>query len=301
MQSQSTKVLWQHDVTEEETGLMVKSLLKRHLSLSRRMLRRLKNEQLIWSDGQPVYATARVECGQRLTVYLPSDHKPDIKPQPLPLPVLYEDRDLVVIDKPAGMVVHPTGRYQEGTLANAWVYRYGNLPFRPVTRLDRDTSGLLVVAKHAYAHAFLATQIKQRRYQRTYQALVHGLIDSDQGEISLPIGRASDSLLKRVVRWDENGKSARTRYRVLERWKTATHVELTLATGRTHQIRVHMEAIGHPLCGDTLYGAENSPFPRQALHASHLSLLHPRQRQRMSWTSALPDDIKRMIVFLREQ
>lgn len=301
MQPQSTEILWQHDVTDEEEGLMVKSLLKRHLALSRRMLRRLKHEQLIWINGQPVYATARVECGQRLTVYLPIDQKSVIKPQPLPLSVLYEDRDLAVIDKPAGMVVHPTSQYQEGTLANAWVYRYENLPFRPVTRLDRDTSGLMVVAKHAYAHAFLAKQIEQRRYRRTYQALVQGRVDTETGEILFPIGRASDSFIKRVVRWDEFGKPAITRYRVLERWKTATHVELTLATGRTHQIRVHMAAIGHPLCGDTLYGEKNETFPRQALHAAHLSLLHPRHRQRMSWTSVLPDDIKKMIVFLREQ
>jgi 23S rRNA pseudouridine1911/1915/1917 synthase len=301
MQPHSKEVLWQHDVTDEEAGLMVKSLLKRHLALSRRMLRRLKYEQLIWMDGQPVYATARVESGQRLTVYLPANQEPDVKPQPLPLSILYEDQDLAVVDKPAGMVVHPTRQYQEGTLANAWIYHYGDLPFRPVTRLDRDTSGLLVVAKHAYAHAFLAKQMKQRRYQRTYQALVHGLVESEEGEISLPIGRASDSVIKRVIRWDEYGKPALTRYRVLERWKTTTHVELTLGTGRTHQIRVHMAAIGHPLCGDTLYGEKKAIFPRQALHAAHLSLLHPRQRQRMSWTSALPDDIKKMIVFLREQ
>lgn len=301
MQPQSTDVLWQHDVTDEEAGLMVKSLLKRHLALSRRLLRRLKNEQLIWMDGQPVFVTARVAYGQRLTVYLPTDREPEIQPQSWPLSVLYEDQDLAVVDKPAGMVVHPTRQYQVGTLANAWVYHYEHLPFRPVTRLDRDTSGLLVVAKHAYAHAFLAKQMKQKRYQRTYQALVHGVIDSEVGEISLPIGRAGNSFIKRVVRWDEHGKPAITRYRVLKRWRSATQVELTLATGRTHQIRVHMAAIGHPLCGDTLYGAKETAFSRQALHATHLSLLHPRHRQRMSWTSPLPDDIKKMIVFLREQ
>jgi 23S rRNA pseudouridine1911/1915/1917 synthase len=216
---------------------------------------------------------------------------------------VYEDEDLIVIDKPPGLVVHPTRGYPDGTLANGLMYYWRqqgkSYRFHPVTRLDKDTSGLMVIAKHAYAHAFLAQQMEKKRYERIYLAIAEGIINPDKGSISLPIGFHPENPFARAVVHGEGGAKAVTHYEVLEHYSSASLVRLRLETGRTHQIRVHLSAIGHPLIGDSLYGKESPWISRQALHATYLRFFHPRMRIWLEWESPLPEDMRQVIARLK--
>lgn len=298
-----TDVFWQYTVSVDEDGKQLKKILKRHLTLSRRMIRRLKVGHAVLVNGKEMYFTDRVQAGDQIVLMLPVDKEYNVPPQPIPFHIHYEDEDIMVINKQAGLVVHPTGGHPDGTLANGWVHYFQeqnkSLPFRPVTRLDRNTSGLMVVAKHAYAHAFLAKEMKQKKYHRTYIAWVNGVIQEDKGEIWLPLGLGDHSFIQRVVRWDAKGTLAITQYRTLQRYTNATQLEIKLLTGKTHQIRAHFAHMGYPLLGDSLYGAkENSWIVRQALHASALTLFHPRYKEWMSWKAPLSEDLQTMQALL---
>jgi 23S rRNA pseudouridine1911/1915/1917 synthase len=228
------------------------------------------------------------------------------RPQPLELTIVHEDAAILVIDKPAGLVVHPGAGHREGTLANALVHHAPELAALPragiVHRLDKDTSGLLVVAKTLEAQTSLVRQLAARTVRREYLALVHGAVTAD-GAVDAPIGRLRTARTRMAV--TARGKPARSRYRVLERFAGATLLAVTLETGRTHQIRVHMRAIGHPLVGDRTYGRRTrgddplARFPRQALHAARLGLAHPATGLECEWRSPLPEDMRAALAWLR--
>lgn len=287
-----------HRVQMNEAGKTVRDVLRNRYRFSRRFFRKLKESAGVTLNGRPVFLTVRVEEGDLLRVKLPEE-RTDLPPQPVSFDVVHEDEDLVVIDKPPGLVVHPTKDYREHTLANGLVHRWmkrGEMhAVHPVTRLDKDTSGLLVIAKNAYAHDFLAGQMASRRYRRGYLAVVHGEVSEEDGVIDAPIARCPDRPSHRCVM--EGGAPAVTRFSVVERLPGATLLRLFLDTGRTHQIRVHLAHRGHPIIGDSMYAAgwDTRGIDRQALHANYLQLIHPRDRLERSWESPLPRDIQELI------
>jgi 23S rRNA pseudouridine1911/1915/1917 synthase len=254
-------------------------------------------------DGELAAPRRIVDGGERVLVEPPPAPEVAPKAQRMPLKIVYEDAALIVVDKPAGLVVHPGAGVPDRTLMNGLLAHAPQLAAVPragiVHRLDKDTSGLLVVAKTVEAQADLAQQLAERSVRRLYLALVQGDPPAS-GAIDAPVGRDSRARTRMAV--THRGKPARTRYRVLERYGRAALVECRLETGRTHQIRVHFQHIRHPLVGDTVYrrGTRHGiSFPRQALHATELSLIHPVSKQTMTWRSPVPRDMKRLIDELR--
>jgi 23S rRNA pseudouridine1911/1915/1917 synthase len=263
-------------------------------------------------DGIPVAAKVRMWSGARVDVEVPEERPVGRDaPEDLPLSVVYEDDDLVVVDKPAGLVVHPGSGNPTGTLLNALLHRIPALDALPragiVHRLDKDTSGLMVVAKTLTAHTDLVRQLQARTVTREYRAVVTGHPEAE-GEVDAPVGRHPTQRVRMAV--VQGGRSALTRYRVLERLACHSVVECRLATGRTHQIRVHMQSIGHALLGDPVYRAPRAEwpaaiaaiverFPRQALHAARLALVHPADRRVLEWHASLPEDLAVLIADLR--
>ncbi|GAB7388941.1 RluA family pseudouridine synthase [Bacillaceae bacterium] len=281
-------------VREEDEGCSLKFFLKEKRGISRKILSTLRRRQGILLNGRTVPLDHPVRPGDRVQLVLPEEENDHIVPQKMALDIFYEDRDLMVINKPSGICVHPTMGHYTGTLANGVIHLWReqgiSRKFRPVNRLDKNTSGLLIVAKHSLAHQQLSQQQIERRMKRLYTALVHGELERDEGTIDAPIARKADSLIEREVRAD--GQRAVTHYRVLKRFRGVSAVELCLETGRTHQIRVHMSSIGHPLLGDDLYGGSLELIARQALHGHYLAFAHPITREKMAFFSALPDDMK---------
>jgi 23S rRNA pseudouridine1911/1915/1917 synthase len=254
-------------------------------------------------DGELAAPRRIVDGGERVLVEPPPAPEAAPKAQRMPLKIVYEDAQIIVVDKPAGLVVHPGAGVPDGTLMNGLLAHAPQLAAVPragiVHRLDKDTSGLLVVAKTVEAQAHLAQQLAERSVRRLYLALVQGDPPAS-GAIDAPVGRDSRARTRMAV--THRGKPARTRYRVLERYGRAALVECRLETGRTHQIRVHFQHIRHPLVGDTVYrrGTRHGiSFARQALHATELSLVHPVSKQTMTWRSPVPRDMKRLIDELR--
>ena len=286
-------------VTPDQEGQKVDALLRQALGLSGTVIRRAKAlPDGILLDGQPVYVSRRVQAGQTLCVAVGDTGAPG-GPAPVegPLDVVYEDGDLIVLNKAPGVLSHPGPGHHSDTIGNFLSYYYKKAGitagFHPVHRLDRGTSGLMVVAKHAHAQEVLKRQLHTDAFRRTYLALCDGTPQPAQGVVEAPIGRAEGSILARRV--DPAGQWARTRYRVLGGYEGRALVELVLDSGRTHQIRVHMAHIGCPLTGDFLYGREDPGLiARPALHAWRVSLLHPVTGQALSWTAPLPADMARL-------
>jgi len=271
---------------------------------SRTRLQAWLRESRILLDGRPAAARHAVIGGEQVRLAAPA--LPDAaapQAEDIPLAIVYEDADLLVIDKPAGLVVHPGAGVHRGTLLNALLAHAPQLAGLPragiVHRLDRDTSGLLVVAKTLEAQTALARQLAERSMRRVYLAVVHGA-PGVGGTIDQPIGRDTRSRTRMAV--TRRGREARTRYQVVERFAGAALVECRLETGRTHQIRVHLQHLGHPIVGDPVYrrgASARLSFSRQALHARELSLVHPRSSKSMTWRAPLPADMKRLIAALR--
>lgn len=249
-------------------------------------------------NGKAAAKNAKVKDGDSVTITLPDPETYDITPENIPLDIVYEDGDLLVVNKPKGMVVHPAAGNYSGTLVNALMYHCGdslsgiNGVMRPgiVHRIDKNTSGLLMVAKNDFAHNKLAEQIKEHSFTREYEAVVYGGLKADSGVIDAPIGRHPIKR-KQMAVISENSKNAVTYYEVIKRFEGFTHVKLRLETGRTHQIRVHMAYIGHPVAGDEVYGPKKviKELGGQCLHAKKIGFIHPRTGEYMEFSSRLPD------------
>lgn len=284
-------------VKKDEAGRTLRDVLQTSYGVSRRLLVKAKHAGEILVNGKLTYVTSILHADDQVEVILPPDEVEHIEPQEMPLAIRYEDEDLLIIAKPAGLVVHPTRTHLTGTLANGVMAYYQQKgeqhSFRPVNRLDKDTSGLMIVAKTQWAHEGCARLQREHSLMRTYQAIVHGRLPVEAGIIDAPIGLRDDSIIERMVRPD--GQQARTHYRVLQTWATYSLVELQLETGRTHQIRVHMAYLGHPLLGDDLYGGTRELIGRQALHAVRLSVPHPRSKELIVLSEPLPADMAALV------
>lgn len=283
------------DVQDAEKN--VRSFLREDHGISRSLLVELKHVKGIRLNGASTYLDHSLQAGDVIELHLPEEESENIVPEPIPLQIVFEDEDILVVNKPSNLCVHPTLLHPDGTLANGVIHHWRlqgiSRKFRAVNRLDKDTSGLVLIAKSQFSHQQLATVQRQNGITRYYEALVHGQVKEEEGTIDAPIMRKADSLMKRVVH--EDGQWARTHYTVLERYNGFTYVRIKLDTGRTHQIRVHMSHIGHPLLGDDLYGGERTLISRQALHSRILSFPHPRHKEKLSFTTPLPDDMSCLI------
>ncbi len=275
--------------------------------LSRSLVQVLIKEKKVLVNDEPVKASYKIKTGDRVRVEVPQAQVISILPQDIPLPIIYQDEDLVVVDKPKGMVVHPAHGNWDGTMVNALLYHIKDLSgingeIRPgiVHRLDKDTSGVMVAAKNDMAHRSLAEQIRVHSINREYIALVHGQIKENLGRIDAPIGRSTQDRKKMAVVKD--GREAISDYEVLERYKNYTLVKVKLLTGRTHQIRVHFNYIKHSVVGDPLYGSPKKHFnlDSQALHARLLGFEHPRSGEYMEFTSPIPAYFQKIITELGE-
>ncbi|MFB0847098.1 RluA family pseudouridine synthase [Paenibacillus oleatilyticus] len=328
-------------VPTEDDGMVLRTILQKRMGVSRKLLSRLKlTEQGITVNGERKYIDVKVRAGDRVAARMETEASDDILPQPLPIDILYEDDELLVLNKEAGMIVHPTHGHYTDTLANGvvhyWREKGVSFRFRPVHRLDQETSGVLAVAKNPYVHQQISEEMQAHGLKKEYVALVHGVIGIDEGTVDAPIDRNPLAPHVRIV--TPTGYPAVTHYRVERRFHEATLVRLWLETGRTHQIRVHMRHLGHPLLGDKMYGpggtadevelaaAEGIPvadrsatqqqvapsvcqaaspaadygMERQALHACTLGLTHPVTRQRMEFHAPLPADMELCIEQLEQ-
>ncbi len=287
------------EITPELAGAKVDTLLRKRLGLSGTVVRRIKwLEDGILLDGVRVHTDFRPAAGQVLSARLSDpERNSGIIPAPGPLDIVYEDADLIVLNKAPGVPVHPGPGHFDDTLGNFLMDYYEKTgqegDFHPVHRLDRGTSGLLAAAKHPHAQEVLKKQLHTEGFRRVYLAVCEGVPDPPAGVIDAPLGPKPGSLMEQMVRPD--GKPARTRYGVLRRWGGRALASLELETGRTHQIRVHMAHIGHPLTGDFLYGTEDRELiGRPALHSGYLSFLHPITKERLQFSVPLPEDMARL-------
>ena len=297
--------------TAEEKGQRLDVfVVERFPELSRSHVQKLIEQGNVLVDGSVRKANYKLRGGEAVQVTVPQAEPISVEPEDIPLDILYEDKDIIVVNKARGMVVHPASGVYSGTLVNALLYHCRDLSgingeIRPgiVHRLDKDTSGVMVCAKNDTAHLDLAEQIRTKTAHRTYWAIVHGNIKEEAGIIKGDIGRhPTDRKKMAIVR--ENGKPAVTHFKVLERFGEYTLVECQLETGRTHQIRVHMTSIGHPLINDPKYGPKkSSPFAinGQALHSLQLTLTHPVTKEEMTFTAPLPTDMEKILTGLRNK
>ena len=293
---------------QEEGTRLDRYLAEQIPDLTRSYLQKLLKENLAEVNGKIVKANYKVKKGDQISLELPEVQEPEAFPENIPLDILYEDEDVLLVNKPKGMVVHPAAGHLSGTLVNGVLYHCrGQLSgingvLRPgiVHRIDRDTTGVLVVCKNDRAHQSLAAQLKEHSITRKYRAIVLGSLKED-GTVNAPIGRHLVDRKKMAVNW-KNGKEAVTHYHVLEELKGYTYIECQLETGRTHQIRVHMASIGHPLLGDSVYGPSRCPFSLegQCLHAMVLGFLHPSTGVYMEFESPLPEYFEKLLQKLQK-
>lgn len=277
-------------------------------SVSRSFVQKLIREGAVFVGEKPVKANYRLRIDDVVSFELPENEEPDILPEDIPLSILYEDEDILVVDKPKGMVVHPAAGHYSGTLVNAVMYHCGNSlsgingVMRPgiVHRIDRDTTGSLVICKNDMAHRALAEQFKVHSITRKYRAICMGVLKEDEGTIHKPLARDPKDRKRMAVTMKGNGKDAVTHYRVLERFQNHTYIECELETGRTHQIRVHMASIGHPLLGDEVYGSGKNAYhlEGQTLHAWKLGFLHPRTLEYVEFDAPLPEYFQKLLQIL---
>lgn len=298
---------------EEFVGERIDKFLSCRLEeVSRSYIQKLIKEGHVSVNGKPVKANYKLGAGDEISVEIPEAKEPDILPEDIPLDILYEDQDILVVNKPKGMVVHPAAGHYSGTLVNALMYHCKdslsgiNGVMRPgiVHRIDMDTTGSLLVCKNDEAHRILAEQLKEHTIRREYHAIVYGNIKEDTGTVDAPIGRHPTDRKKMSINY-KNGKQAVTHYEVLERFGNFTYIRCRLETGRTHQIRVHMASLHHPLLGDEVYGpSSRPPFPGlkgQVLHAKILGIYHPATGEYMEFDAPLPEYFVDLLQKLRRK
>ncbi|HDX9576562.1 TPA: RluA family pseudouridine synthase [Bacillus pseudomycoides] len=294
-------------VTEEQKNERIdKFVAEVNNEWSRSQVQQWIKDGVVTVNGKDVKGNYKVKTNDEITVTIPEPETLDILPEDMNLEIYYEDSDVLVVNKPRGMVVHPAPGHTSGTLVNGLMYHCKDLSgingvMRPgiVHRIDKDTSGLLMVAKNDMAHEALVNQLVEKTVTRRYQAIVHGVIPHDKGTIDAPIGR--DKKERQSMTVDQNGKHAVTHFRVLERFNNFTHVECQLETGRTHQIRVHMKYIGYPLAGDPKYGPKKTfDINGQALHAGILGFIHPRTGEYIEFEAPVPQIFEDLLNDLRK-
>ena len=306
-----------HRANKDEAGMRLDAYIAAVSDLSRSAAARLIEAGSVTVNGRLAEKKRAIADGDVVEITLPAPEECEAQPEDIPLDVVYEDDDIIVINKPQGMVVHPAPGNYSGTLVNALLFRcrdslsgIGGV-MRPgiVHRIDKDTSGLLVVAKNDFAHTALSEELKYHGIEREYHALIKGGFGEDTGTIDLPIGRHPiDRKKMAVLKNSESAREAVTHYEVLARYGNISYLKLMLETGRTHQIRVHMSYTGHPLLGDEVYGQSKIPFEKrhasllsgQALHAKRLSLTHPRTNERMTFECERPENFKELIEILEK-
>lgn len=287
------------DVLESQAGIRIDKFLADELpELSRSYIQKLIKENQITVNGNIVKANYKLSAEDMVIVVQPELKEPDILAEEIPLEILYEDSDILIVNKPKGMVVHPSAGHYSGTLVNALMHYCKedlsgiNGVMRPgiVHRIDMDTTGSLIVCKNDFAHQNIAEQLKEHTIKREYHAIVHGVLKEDEGTIDAPIGRHPIERKKMSINY-KNGKEAVTHYKVIKRFKNYTYIQCQLETGRTHQIRVHMSSIQHPLLGDTVYGPSKCPFKLQGqtLHAKIIGIIHPRTEKYLEIDAPLPE------------
>jgi len=288
------------EISKEFSGTIIKLFLKENMGLSSRLVRSASREKRILVNNRPVNMDYVLKEKDLIKINLAREESQNITPEKMDLDIVYEDSDIIVINKNPFMVVHPTIRHNSGTLANGLLYYFKetnqNCIVRLVSRLDMDTSGLIIVAKNQFTHMRLSKDMEANKVKKRYLALVHGNLEKKEGTIDLPIYRPEvKGNIIRVI--DERGQKSITHYKVVTSYKNADLVECILETGRTHQIRVHLKALGHPIYGDSVYGEQEdiNLINRQALHAYGLEFESPRTKQKLSLLSELPDDIKKLI------
>lgn len=292
---------------EEDDERLDKWMSSAIADLSRSYIQKCIKDNQVLINGKPQKASYRLKVDDEIVFHIPKAMEPAIEAENIPLSILYEDQDLLIVDKPKGMVVHPAPGHYSGTLVNAVMYHCRdnlsgiNGVLRPgiVHRIDRDTTGSLIICKNDHAHNSIAEQLKEHTITRKYRAIVHGAIDAENGTVNAPIGRDPKDRKKMAIN-EQNGKPAITHYKVLRRFQEYTYIECQLETGRTHQIRVHMSSIGHPLLGDEVYSQRKSPYHLcgQTLHAMVIGFIHPSSGEYLEITAPLPDYFDHLLCIL---
>ncbi len=292
-----------HIVTQEEDGMEVREIMRENFTFSSRLRNKIKRNKLTKRNGLPTEGWHKVSAGDEIKIVLPEERS-GFEAEEIPLFPIYEDEDLLLLNKQPGLVVHPTKGNPTGTVANALMYRMEqtgeHFKIRFVNRLDRDTSGVLIVAKNAFSQNEITKQMKQNITRKEYTAIVCGIIEEDSGTVDAPIGRPDPEDVRRGVM--EGGHPSVTHYKVLSRFPESgyTLLHLKLETGRTHQIRVHMAHIGHPVLSDHLYGEERPDIiDRQALHAASFTFIHPATGKELKVEAPLPEDMKNALANMR--
>lgn len=291
-----------YPISEQHSGMTIQEFLKAQGFSSQNIIELKKMPESVLINGEWVYLTRKLRDGEELVIHIQeNDVSEKIPPVKLPLQIVYEDEDILVANKPADMPIHPSLNNYENSLANAVAYYYAEqgkpFVFRCINRLDRDTSGLTVIAKHMVSAGILSSMVADKKASgmtREYLAIVRGMVTPAQGTIDAPIARKDSSVIERVVDF-EKGERAITHYKVLETQNGHSLVSLQLETGRTHQIRVHMKYLGFPLIGDYLYNPDMEHISRQALHSCKLSFLHPITKEPMTFTAPLPEDMQKVL------
>ena len=299
----------EYSVTQENKGTRIDKFLADHMEgASRSFLQKLIKEEHVLVNEKPVKANYRLSLDDKVTITIPEAKEPEIEAENIPLDILYEDSDIIIVNKPKQMVVHPAPGHYSGTLVNALMYHCGkdlsgiNGEMRPgiVHRIDMATTGSLIVCKNDMAHQSLSEQLKEHSIKRVYEAIVHGNIKEDEGTVNAPIGRHPIDR-KKMSTHAKISRNAVTHYKVLKRFGNYTYIQCELETGRTHQIRVHMASIGHPILGDMVYGPKKCPYPNlqgQTLHAKTLGIIHPRTGEYLEVNAPLPDYFEKLLKIL---
>lgn len=297
------------EITPEMEGERIDKCISNYLeSLSRSYIQKIIKDGKAYVNDAVVKANYKVKVDDKVQFEIPDCEEPDIPPQDIPLDILYEDKDILIVNKPKDIVVHPAPGHYEGTLVNAIMFHCKdelsgiNGVLRPgiVHRIDKDTTGSIIICKNDEAHRKIAQQLKEHSITRKYRAIVYGRIMEEEGTVNAPIGRHPTDRKKMAIN-EKNGKPAVTHYKVLERFDKYTYIECQLETGRTHQIRVHMTSIGHPLLGDEVYGNAKCPFKLegQTLHAMTIGFIHPTTGEYVEYEAPLPEYFEHLLQILR--